>query len=203
MVQHNLRSVCLSVCECVCVCLCASVRPIREGFLQFDRECKIFGSPIQITRVISFCMWLAMFNPKYFLLAFFLSYISICEVRMFQSILSILPNVVYVVDSLLVSFIEYNMHACLFVCLSVCVIPCGSVVPGRVDPNFVYVISFTHVNSTFYMSIKISEKRGNRISCSRTAQVDKVTFVFCFYFFIVLIAGKPTRSKQSVFGGNE
>lgn len=103
----------------MCVCLCASVRPIREGFLQFDRECKIFGRPIQITRGISFCMWLAMFNPKYFLLAFFLSYISICEVRMFQSILSILPNVVYVVDSLLVSFIEYNMHACLFVCLYV------------------------------------------------------------------------------------
>lgn len=102
---------------------------------------------------------------------------------MFQSILSILPNVVYVVDSLLVSFIEYNMHACLFVCLSVCVIPCGSVVPGRVDPNFVYVISFTHVNSTFYMSIKISEKRGNRISCSRTAQVDKVTFVFIFLLY--------------------
>lgn len=185
--------------------MCVYVRvfvPFERGFYSLTESVKfsVLRSKLQ-GLLVSVCGLQCLILNIFFLR--FLSYISICEVRMFQSILSILPNVVYVVDSLLVSFIEYNMHACLFVCLSVCVIPCGSVVPGRVDPNFVYVISFTHVNSTFYMSIKISEKRGNRISCSRTAQVDKVTFVFCFYFFVVLIAGKPTRSKQSVFGGNE
>lgn len=74
MVQHNWRSGCMYVClyvgMCACVCVDVSVRPIRERFLHFDRECKIFGSPIQITRVMIFCRCLAMFNPKYFLLAF-------------------------------------------------------------------------------------------------------------------------------------